>query len=95
MKRWSIPHYVLLVAVLALLFANSAFAQFQTGNIYGKVQGKDGAVLPGVTVTLTGVGAPQNRLRIRRRQGDTEKGRQGEVPAERSCFPSPSGRGSG
>src|SRR5205085_10713416 len=39
--------------------AVSAFAQFQTGNIYGKVQAKDGTALPGVTVTLTGVGAPQ------------------------------------
>jgi hypothetical protein len=46
------------VAACALL-AVSAFAQFQTGNIFGKVQTKDGSVLPGVTVTLTGVGAPQ------------------------------------
>src|SRR6185295_2793218 len=36
-----------------------ASAQFQTGNIYGKVQAKDGTALPGVTVTLTGIGAPQ------------------------------------
>src|SRR6266849_5415112 len=49
----------LLYAALAL-FAVSAFAQFQTGNIYGKVQAKDGSVLPGVTVTLTGVGAAQS-----------------------------------
>jgi hypothetical protein len=42
-----------------MLFAVSAFAQFQTGNIYGKVQAKDGSVLPGVTVTLTGIGAAQ------------------------------------
>ncbi|MGZ4778414.1 MAG: outer membrane beta-barrel protein, partial [Thermoanaerobaculia bacterium] len=35
------------------------FAQIQTGNIYGKVQAKDGSALPGVTVVLTGVGAPQ------------------------------------
>lgn len=60
MKRWSIPHFVFLIAaVCTLLVAGSAFAQFQTGNIYGKVQAKDGSVLPGVTVTLTGVGAPQ------------------------------------
>jgi len=51
----------LLYAALAL-FAVSAFAQFQTGNIYGKVQAKDGSVLPGVTVTLTGVGAPQTTV---------------------------------
>ena len=54
MKRC--PKY-LVYAVIAL-FAVSAFAQFQTGNIYGKVQAKDGSVLPGVTVILTGVAAP-------------------------------------
>ena len=49
-----------IVAVVCLtLLAGSALAQYQTGNIYGKVQAKDGSVLPGVTVTVTGVGAPQ------------------------------------
>ena len=46
-------------ALLVSLLAVSAFAQQQTGNIYGKTQAKDGSALPGVTVTLTGVGAPQ------------------------------------
>ena len=50
---------VLTAALCVALFAVSGFAQFQTGNIYGKVQGKDGSALPGVTVTLTGVAAPQ------------------------------------
>lgn len=45
----------LLVALLAV----SAYAQFQTGDIYGKVVSKDGSALPGVTVTLSRVGAPQ------------------------------------
>src|SRR5437870_894372 len=58
MKRC--PKFLLYAAVA--LFAVSAFAQFQTGNIYGKVQAKDGSVLPGVTVTLTGVGAPQTQV---------------------------------
>ena len=58
MKRC--PKFLVYVAVA--LFAVSAFAQFQTGNIYGKVQAKDGSVLPGVTVTLTGVGAPQTTV---------------------------------
>src|SRR5258708_40154853 len=49
---------VVVAALCTMLFATSGFAQFQTGNIYGKVQAKDGSVLPGVTVTLTGVGAP-------------------------------------
>src|ERR1043166_257524 len=46
-------------ALLVSLLAVSAFGQAQTGNIYGKVQAKDGSALPGVTVTLSGVGAPQ------------------------------------
>ncbi|MEK6373961.1 MAG: carboxypeptidase regulatory-like domain-containing protein [Acidobacteriota bacterium] len=49
---------VIIAATCIALFAVSGFAQFQTGNIYGKVQGKDGSVLPGVTVVLTGMGAP-------------------------------------
>jgi hypothetical protein len=47
-----------IIAACIALFAVGAYAQFQTGNIFGKVQAKDGSVLPGVTVTLTGVGAP-------------------------------------
>jgi hypothetical protein len=50
---------VLLFVCLSALVALSALGQFQTGNIYGKAQAKDGSVLPGVTVTLTGMGAPQ------------------------------------
>jgi carboxypeptidase family protein len=61
MKRCPTPRLlaVIIAAISILLFAVSGFAQFQTGNIYGKVQAKDGSVLPGVTVTLTGIGAPQ------------------------------------
>src|SRR5437764_12446036 len=64
MKRCPTPRFLAVVtAALCLsLFAVSGFAQFQTGNIYGKVQAKDGSVLPGVTVTLTGVGAPQTTV---------------------------------
>jgi hypothetical protein len=40
----------------------SAYAQIQSGNIFGTVVGNDGASLPGVTVTLTGVGAPQTTV---------------------------------
>jgi hypothetical protein len=58
MKR-SFSAWLALSALLVALFAVSASAQFQTGNIYGKVQAKDGSALPGVTVTLTGNGAPQ------------------------------------
>jgi hypothetical protein len=54
-KLWTATIAVLLVTFVA----GSAFAQAQSGNIYGKVQAKDGSALPGVTVSLTGVGAPQ------------------------------------
>src|SRR5258708_6527628 len=60
MKRCPTPRFmaVIVTAAVLALFAVSAFAQLQSGNIYGKVQTKDGSVLPGVTVTLSGVGAP-------------------------------------
>ena len=63
MKRCP-PHWYrpLWAALLVTLMAFSAFAQVQTGNIFGQVVGNDGAVLPGVTVTLTGVGAPQTTV---------------------------------
>src|SRR5437016_14595555 len=59
MKRCPPLH---LIAVLVAFIAVGAFAQYQTGNIYGKAQAKDGSVLPGVTVTLTGVAAPQTAV---------------------------------
>jgi len=46
-------------AALLLLLALPALAQLQSGNLYGTVKGPNGAILPGVTVTLTGSGAPQ------------------------------------
>ncbi|HKB80269.1 MAG TPA: carboxypeptidase-like regulatory domain-containing protein, partial [Thermoanaerobaculia bacterium] len=52
----------MLAAICIALFAVSGYAQFQSGNIYGKVQAKDGSVLPGVTVTLTGIAAPQTTV---------------------------------
>ena len=64
MKRCPTPKFLtVIVAVLcSTLFAVSGFAQFQTGNIYGRVQAKDGSLLPGVTVTLTGPAAPQTTV---------------------------------
>ena len=41
------------------LFAFSAFGQTSGGNVVGKVTDASGAALPGVTVTLSGIGAPQ------------------------------------
>src|SRR6266566_9301972 len=56
------PVKLLVTLGLAMLCAVGAYAQFQTGNIYGKIQAKDGSALPGVTVVLTGVGAPQTTI---------------------------------
>jgi hypothetical protein len=46
-------------ALLLLAVGGTAFAQLQTGNLFGTVTDDKGASLPGVTVTLTGQGAPQ------------------------------------
>jgi hypothetical protein len=64
MKRSNPRLLAVLIAALCIsLLAISAFAQLtQSGNIYGKVQGKDGSALPGVTVTLTGMGAPATQI---------------------------------
>ena len=63
MKGTSTPRVLAVVAALCVaLFAVSAYAQFQTGNVYGKVQAKDGSLLPGVSVVLTGIGAPQTAI---------------------------------
>lgn len=53
---------IIAAALAVTLLAAGAGAQYQTGNIYGRIQAKDGSVLPGVSVTLTGVGAPQTFL---------------------------------
>src|SRR5215203_740308 len=53
-------YFLTLAMVAVLLFLSGpASAQLQTGSIYGNVISDDGTVLPGATVTLTGVGAPQ------------------------------------
>src|SRR6185295_13103666 len=50
---------VAVAALLLLAVGGTAFAQLQTGNLYGTVKDDQGAALPGVTVTLNGAGAPQ------------------------------------
>src|SRR5688572_28886587 len=49
----------LFAVVAVLLLGAPASAQLQTGDLYGTVVGNDGQPLPGVTVTLEGVGSPQ------------------------------------
>jgi hypothetical protein len=46
-------------AGLSLLAAFSVFGQTSGGNVVGKVLDGSGSALPGVTVTLSGIGAPQ------------------------------------
>jgi hypothetical protein len=53
---------VLVAALLVAMLAVSASAQYQTGSLYGKTTSNDGTALPGVTVTLSGVGAPQSTV---------------------------------
>jgi hypothetical protein len=56
------------VGALGLLLATSAaFGQAQSGNVYGTVVDNEGAALPGVTVTLSGVGAA--RVQVSDEQG--------------------------
>jgi carboxypeptidase family protein len=49
----------LALAVLLLATSIPAVAQLQTGDLFGTVAGNKGEALPGVNVTLSGVGAPQ------------------------------------
>ena len=50
---------LLLALALTLAFALPAFAQLQGGSITGTIKDEQGAVLPGVSVTLQGVDATQ------------------------------------
>ena len=61
MRRGSV-RAALIAALLVTLTAVSAYGQYQTGGIFGRTTSKDGSGLPGVTVTLTGVGAPQSTV---------------------------------
>src|SRR5688572_11929767 len=58
MSILSIRRSLAVALVLTLAVAGAAFAQQQTGNLYGTTVDEQGAALPGVTVTVTGVGAP-------------------------------------
>jgi len=51
-----------IVLAVLLLGAGIASAQLQSGNLYGTTKDDKGAVLPGVSVTLSGQGAPQTQV---------------------------------
>jgi Carboxypeptidase regulatory-like domain len=59
---------VAVAAVLLVLGGGAAFAQLQTGNLYGTVMDEQGSALPGVTVTLVGQAAPQ--VQVTNAQGE-------------------------
>lgn len=48
-----------LLVVLAMTLTGMAFAQGEKGNVYGRVSDDKAARLPGVTITLSGIGAEQ------------------------------------
>src|SRR4028119_547037 len=54
-RRWFFAGFV----ALLLCLAGPATAQLQTGDLYGTVVGEDGSPLPGVTVSVEGVGSPK------------------------------------
>ncbi|MEO8432210.1 MAG: carboxypeptidase-like regulatory domain-containing protein, partial [Acidobacteriota bacterium] len=51
-----------LLALAFFMVGASLFAQNQTGNVYGNVTDEQGGRLPGVSVTLSGVGAPNTQV---------------------------------
>ncbi len=60
-RRILSPGPCAMLTALALLLAGALplAAQLQTGDLYIKVQDEKGQALPGVTVTLSGIGAPK------------------------------------
>ncbi len=59
MSRESFWRRVGIVGALVLSVAGAASAQLTTGNLYGTITDNQGQALPGVTVTVSGVGAPR------------------------------------
>ncbi|HVT44399.1 MAG TPA: carboxypeptidase regulatory-like domain-containing protein [Thermoanaerobaculia bacterium] len=57
--RSPVVRLALFLTTVLSLVAMGAFAQGTTGNIFGVVQTRDGAPIPGATATLTGPGAMQ------------------------------------
>jgi Carboxypeptidase regulatory-like domain/TonB-dependent Receptor Plug Domain len=58
------PRVTVLTAVLLIFEITSVFAQQQTGEIFGRVTDKSGAVLPGVTVNVQGPALIQSRVAV-------------------------------
>src|SRR5262245_57622553 len=52
------------VVLLVLLAASTAFAQFDRGSISGTIKDSSGAVVPGVTVTITSASTQAQRVAV-------------------------------
>src|SRR5580693_8317574 len=68
MSNLKLRRVVVVATILLLAVGASAFAQLQTGNLYGKVTDQQGSPLPGVTVTLD-TGAAQE-VQVSNAQGE-------------------------
>lgn len=55
---WRLGRLLSCAIAFSLMISGSAFAQSQTGNVFGTIVDNQGAAIPGVTVTLSGPGAP-------------------------------------
>ncbi len=53
---------ILLLTIALAMSAGASLAQLQSGNLYGTTQDDKHAAIPGVTVTLSGQGAPQTQI---------------------------------
>jgi hypothetical protein len=62
MKDLRLLRWALVLSIGLVLISGAAFSQAVTGNIFGTVADSDGSPLPGVTVTLTGIGAEKTQI---------------------------------
>src|ERR1700730_4453048 len=55
------PVAIAVIGLALLAFSGALLAQSLTGNIFGYVTDEQGGRLPGVTVTISGIGAPKTQ----------------------------------
>ena len=62
MTKLTLRKALILGAALSLVFAGMALGQAVTGNVYGTVVDENGGPLPGVTVSISGIGATKTQI---------------------------------
>jgi hypothetical protein len=62
MKDLRLLRWALVLSIGLVLVSGAAFSQAVTGNVFGTVSDSEGSPLPGVTVTLSGVGAEKTQI---------------------------------